>query len=205
MAAVLTMSYAICAAALTPVLLRLAEAAAHRPINAVVPVRLALAAVLAAFGAAAGARLDIGHALALLPVVVLAGAAALVDAYERRLPDVLTGSLAAASLTAIGVALAADHAEGMRALWGFGGGLMLSFGGKALSTAAVGWGDVKLAPSLTACLAWGGWSTVYVGLLAWAILILATSALLVVRSGRAAIVPYGPAMITGTLLAVLIT
>lgn len=198
-------SYAMCAAALTPLLLRLAEAAAHRPTIAAVPLRLALALVLAAFGAAAGARLDIGHAVSLLPVVILAGAAALVDAHERRLPDMLTGSLAATTLTAIGVALVADHAEGMRALWGFGGGLMLALVGKALSTAAIGWGDVKLAPSLTAVLAWGGWSTIHVGLLAWALLILATSALLTIRRGSAALVPYGPAMVTGTLLAVLIT
>jgi len=48
-----------------------------------------------------------------------------------------------------------------------------------------------------------GWSTVYLGMLAWALRILATAALLAARSGRAVVVPHGPAMVTGTLIAVL--
>lgn len=206
MAAILvTASCAVGAAALTPLLVRLAAATAHRKAVTTTPVRLALAAALGAVGAAAGARLDTAHAVGLLPLLILAGAAALVDARERRLPDVLTGCLAAVVTVAITLAVVGGHADGTRAMFGFLTGLLLAIIGKVLSDQAVGWGDVKLAPSLTACLAWSGWFTVYLGLLAWALLILATAGLLTVRSGRAVIVPYGPAMVTGTLMAVLVT
>ncbi|QJY47788.1 prepilin peptidase [Pseudonocardia broussonetiae] len=206
MAAILvSASCAVGAAALTPLLVRLADATAHRNAVTTAPVRFALAVALGGVGAAAGARLETGHAVGLLPVLVLAGAAALVDAHERRLPDVLTGCLAAGVAVTITLAAVGGHADGRRALYGFVAGLLLAIIGKWLSDAAVGWGDVKLAPSLTACLAWSGWFTVYVGLLAWALFILATAALLAVRSGRVVIVPYGPSMVTGTLIAVLVT
>ncbi|MDN5751157.1 MAG: prepilin peptidase [Pseudonocardia sp.] len=198
-------SCALGAAALAPVLVRLAEATAHRKAATRATVRLALAAALAGVGAVAGARLEAGHAVGLLLVVVLAGAAALVDARERRLPDVLTGCLAAAVTVAITLAVLGGQADGTRAMHGFLTGLLLAIIGKWLNDQAVGWGDVKLAPSLTACLAWSGWFTVYVGMLAWALGVLTTAALLAVRSGRAVIVPYGPAMVTGTLIAVLVT
>lgn len=200
-----TASFAVGAAALTPLLVRLADATAHCNAVTTTPVRLALAVALVGFGATAGARLDTAHAVALLPVLVLAGAAALVDAHERRLPDVLTGCLAAVVAVAITLAVAGGNADGTRAMYGFLTGLLLAIIGKWLSDHAVGWGDVKLAPSLTACLAWSGWFTVYLGLLAWALLILATAGLLAVRSGRAVIVPYGPAMVSGTVVAVLVT
>lgn len=206
MAALLvTAGCAVGAAALTPLLVRLAEATAHRNAVTTTPVRFALAVALGGVGAAAGARLETAHAVGLLLVIVLAGAAALVDAHERRLPDVLTGGLAAVVAVAITLAVLGGHADGRRAMYGFVTGLLLALIGKWLSDSAVGWGDVKLAPSLTACLAWSGWFNVYLGLLAWAVLILATAALLAVRSGRAVVVPYGPAMVTGTLIAVLVT
>ncbi|MDN5933006.1 MAG: prepilin peptidase [Pseudonocardia sp.] len=206
MAAVLVAAgCALGAAALAPVLVRLAEATAHRKAATRATVRLALAAALAGVGAVAGARLEAGHAVGLLLVVVLAGAAALVDARERRLPDVLTGSLATVVAVAILLAVLGGDADGSRAMYGFVTGLLVALVGKWVSDQAVGWGDVKLAPSLTACLAWSGWLTVYVGMLAWALGILTTVALLTVRARRAVIVPYGPAMVTGTLIAVLIT
>jgi leader peptidase (prepilin peptidase)/N-methyltransferase len=202
---IVTASCAVGAAALTPLLVRLADATAHGNTVTTTPVRLVLAVALAGVGAAAGARLETAHAVGLLTVLVLAGAAALVDAHERRLPDVLTGCLAAVVAAAITLAVFGGHADGRRAMYGFVTGLLLAIIGKWVSDRAVGWGDVKLTPSLTACLAWSGWFTVYVGLLAWAALILATASLLAARSGRAAVVPYGPAMVTGTVLAVLVT
>lgn len=206
MAAILvTAGCAVGAAVLMPLLVRLADATAHRNAVTTTPVRLALAVTLGGVGAAAGARLETAHAVGLLPVVVLAGAAALVDAHERRLPDVLTGCLAAVVAVAITLAAVGGHADARRAIYGFVTGLLLAIIGKSVSDQAVGWGDVKLAPSLTACMAWSGWFTVYIGLLAWAVFILATTAILAVRSGRAVVVPYGPAMVTGTLIAVLIT
>ena len=205
MAFLVTVSCAAGAAALTPVLVRLAEATAHRDTVAAIKVRLALVVVLGVVGAAAGSRLDVVHAVGLLPVVVLGGAAALVDAHERRLPDALTGCLTAVVAVTITLAAVGGNNDGRRAMYGFVTGLVLAVTGKWLSDRAVGWGDVKLTPSLAACLAWSSWWTVYLGLLTWAVLILVTAGLLTVRSGRAVVVPYGPAMVAGTLNAVLVT
>lgn len=204
-AAMMTIGCAIGAAALAPVMLRLAEATAHGPTIAATPLRVVAAAVLGAFGAAAGAWLDVGHAIVVVLVVVLAGAAALVDVVERRLPDPLTGPLAATLAVGIAVAIALGNPAGVRALWAFGAGVLLAVAGKVLHTESVGWGDVKLAPSLAACLGWSGWPTVYIGLLAWSALILATAVIVWTCRGRAALVPYGPAMVIGTALAVVIT
>jgi len=108
---------------------RLADATAHSNTGTTTPVRLALASALGGFGAAAGARLEIAHAVGLLFVVVLAGAAALVDAHERRLPDVLIGCLAAVVAVAITLAVVGGHADGRRAMYGFGTGLLLAIVG----------------------------------------------------------------------------
>ena len=73
--------------------------------------------------------------------------------------------------------------------------------GKTLSSAAIGWGDVKLAPTVGVVLA--HFDVVATGLWSIALLVLATAALLAVdrRSRDDGIVPYGPALVLGTLSA----
>ena len=80
--------------------------------------------------------------------------------------------------------------------------------GKLGSSAAVGWGDVKFAPALGAHLGWAGWPVFFSGLLAWWVLVLVTvGAAVAVRAvdpRRAQeVVPFGPAMLLGTLFALL--
>ena len=72
----------------------------------------------------------------------------------------------------------------------------------------MGWGDVKFAPALGAHLGWAGWPVLFSGLLAWWVLVLVTvGAVVAVRAvdpRRAEeVVPFGPAMLLGTLLALL--
>lgn len=193
------------AIALAPVLLRVAGATAHQPVRSTAATGVVVATSLAVFGAGAGAQLGVAGGLAVLLLLVPAAAAAIVDARERRLPDPLTAALAGILAALIAVGLAIGHPAVTSAVWGFVIGLVMALAGRLASAAAVGWGDVKLAPSLVAILAGAGWPAVYAGLLAWTGLILATALLVAVRRGRDALVPYGPAMVIGTALAVVAT
>jgi len=67
----------------------------------------------------------------------------------------------------------------------------------------MGWGDIKFAPSLAAPLAAVSWSTLYVGVLSWWVLIavLAGLGLLTGVLRRRDPMPFGPAMLLGTALA----
>lgn len=128
----------------------------------------------------------------LLPVIVLGGAAAVVDAREGRLPNALTGPLLLGSLVAVLVA--------GRSLIGVAAAVALLLVLKMTAAAAVGWGDVKLLPSLVAVLIVQ--DAVLTGIVLMALLV-ALSALLVGLSPgrRSAVVPYGPALVVGTLVA----
>lgn len=165
-----------------------------------------IAAALAAIGALLGWRVGVPGTLILVPVLVIGGAAALVDLRERRLPDTLTAALAVTTAAAVLVAAGTAPELAARALAGAAIGAVVVVAGRIVGPDAVGWGDVKLAPSLTAWLAGAGWVTLYAGLLAWSVLIAATAAVTGLRrSAHGAVVPYGPAMVLGTIAAIVIT
>ncbi len=132
-----------------------------------------------------------------LPVLVLGLAAAVVDVRERRLPDVLTGPLAAATAVAAvaqGALVPAVIAGGTTAA--------VATGLKLLAPEALGWGDVKLLPSLAATLAAAGPGVVYRGVAFWLLLVLLTAAgcwAAAGRGGREDVVPFGPALVAATL------
>ena len=200
-----TLLCASAALALTPALLLVAAATAHQPPRTTGPAYFTVAGALAALGALAGAQLGVTRGLTVLLLLAPAAAAAIVDARERRLPDPLTAALAGILAALIAVGLAIGHPAVTSTVWGFVIGLVIALAGRLANAAAVGWGDVKLAPSLAAILAGTGWPAVYAGLLAWTGLILATALLVAVRQGRTALVPYGPALVVGTALAVVVT
>lgn len=128
----------------------------------------------------------------LLPVVVLGGAAAVVDAREGRLPDALTGPLLLGSLVAV---LVAGHG-----LIGVAATIVLLLVLKTTVPAAVGWGDVKLLPSLVAVLTVQG--AVLTGVVLMALLVALSAVLVGLSPGRrSTVVPYGPALVVGTLVA----
>ncbi|MEU0200274.1 MULTISPECIES: prepilin peptidase [unclassified Streptomyces] len=168
------------------------------------PLAVATAAVCAALAAATGTRPEIGVWLLLAPVGVLL---TVVDFRVRRLPDPLTLPFAAAALALLGLtALVPEHAgEWTTALLGclaLGGGYLVLF---LINPAGMGFGDVKLALGAGAVLGWYGWPTVLLGTFAGFLLGALYGAALVLarRADRRTAIPFGPFLITGTLLGLL--
>ena len=114
------------------------------------------------------------------------------------LPDPLTAALAVVIAGQLAVLPVLGRDGGFRGAWLFVGGAAVCLLAKALLPDAVGWGDVKLVPSLAALLAVHGWSTLYTGILAWCVLVLTTALLDLARHTPAGIVAYGPALVAGT-------
>jgi leader peptidase (prepilin peptidase)/N-methyltransferase len=128
----------------------------------------------------------------LLPLVLLGPAAAVVDAYEGRLPDLLTGPLLGATL----LIAAASGSDGARGIAVAAVVTVLAALATVMVTDALGWGDVKLVPTLAIVL--GHQGALLAGLVAVVLLVGVTAAVVSVRD-RHAIVPYGPALVFGTI------
>lgn len=164
-----------------------------------------LALVCAALAAATGTRPEIGVWLLLAPVGVLL---AVVDLRVQRLPDVLTLPLAGAALALLGViSFVPEHTgDWLTALLGalaLGGGYFVLF---LINPAGMGFGDVKLALGIGAVLGWYGWPTVMLGTFAGFLLgALYGGALIVARkAGRKTSIPFGPFLIMGAFVGLLI-
>lgn len=133
---------------------------------------------------------------------------AVIDARTRLLPDRLTGptfvtvavaltgaSLATGAWTALGRGVAAAVLVGA------------AFLGMALvRSGGLGMGDVKLAPTLALALGWLSWSAVLTGFaLAYLLGGLAAVAAVVLRgANRQTRLPFGPWLIAGTVVALLV-
>lgn len=145
---------------------------------------------------------DVSGGIVALPLVVFGIACVLVDLRERRLPDALTGPIlvATATIVIVSALTAQEGARAVQALLAAAALTAVVLVVKVVRNAAVGWGDIKLMPSLGAVLGW--WDCLVVAALLWAVL-LAGSALLSARRGPDRVVPYGPALLAGTLGAVL--
>ncbi|THV30734.1 prepilin peptidase [Glycomyces paridis] len=156
--------------------------------------RLFALASLAAALVIAWRAADPLHALALAAVAAAGIAAGWIDAYERRLPDLLVlpaYPVAAALLLATGdpdamLRAAACAAAGL-ALYGIG-----------CAAGQVGFGDVKLAGLLGLVLGWAAWQTAAAAALA-TVLVGGGQAAVALAAGRRDL-PYGPAMLAGALL-----
>ncbi|ATG51861.1 prepilin peptidase [Brachybacterium vulturis] len=149
--------------------------------------------------------------LLVLPAVVLAVACALlvvVDLAEHRLPNRLLALAYPSLLISLlpAALLGPDWALLGRALLA-GMVVMVVYLVLALiSPAGLGMGDVKFSGLLGLALGWAGWQSVILGVLA-AFVLNAVIALLVmvVRRDRRGEVPFGPAMVAGTALALAVT
>jgi len=168
-------------------------------------VSTATALVCATLAAAAGPHPELGVWLLAAPVAVLL---ALVDHRVHRLPDILTLTLAAATLALLGVAalLPADAGSWLTALLG---GLALGAGYLVLyliNPAGMGFGDVKLALALGTALGWYGWPVLvtgaFAGVLYGALYGLGMVALR--RAGRKTAIPLGPFMLGGAFTGVVL-
>jgi leader peptidase (prepilin peptidase)/N-methyltransferase len=133
---------------------------------------------------------------------------AVIDLDVRRLPNaiVLPSYLVAAVLLVPAAVAHPDLGRVLRALAAMAVLWTFYFGLAVLYRGGMGFGDVKLAGLLGLYLGWLGWSAVWVGTFAGFLLGgLAGGALLVTRRvGRKAAIPFGPAMLAGALLAVLL-
>jgi leader peptidase (prepilin peptidase) / N-methyltransferase len=133
---------------------------------------------------------------------------AVIDATTRLLPNritypafplvgglLLTASLGLGDLARLGRALLAAAAVG-----GFFFLLAL------LSPRGMGLGDVKLSPTLGLALGWLSWSAVAVGVLAAFLLggLAGLGGMLAFGLSRKALLPFGPWLVTGALLGVLV-
>ncbi|MGW1062975.1 prepilin peptidase [Streptomyces aureus] len=168
----------------------------------VAPVTALLCAGLAL---ATGTRPELIVWLLLAPLGVLL---AVVDFRVQRLPDALTLPLAAAALALLGAAAALpEHAgEWTTALLGalaLGGAYFVLF---LVNPNGMGFGDVKLALGLGAMLGWYGWSVVVLGTFAGFLFGGLYGMVLVIarRAGRKTSIPFGPFLIAGAYVGLLI-
>ncbi|GAA0579774.1 prepilin peptidase [Streptomyces crystallinus] len=169
--------------------------------------RWAVATAVAAAGLAltTGPRPELAVWLLLLPPAALLAA---VDARVHRLPDVLTLPLAAAAALLLGAAALAPHPEGSwrDALLGglaLGGAYFVLF---LVNPAGLGFGDVKLAVGLGVALGWYGWGILFTGAFAGFAAggAYGLGLILARRAGRRAAIPFGPFMIAGSYLGLLL-
>lgn len=163
------------------------------------------ALVCAALAAATDTRPELGVWLLLAPVGVLL---TVVDLRVRRLPDALTLPLAGAALLLLGlVALVPEHAgDWLTALWAalaLGAGYFVLW---LVNPGGMGFGDVKLALGVGAALGWYGWPTVMLGTFAGFLFGALYGGALVVlrRAGRKTAIPFGPFLLGGGLVGLLI-
>jgi leader peptidase (prepilin peptidase)/N-methyltransferase len=132
---------------------------------------------------------------------------ATVDFTAHRLPDVLTLPLAAAALVLLGVAALLPDAGGS---WTSAllGSLILGAGYFALFliSKGFGFGDVKLALVLGTVLGWYGWAIVLIGTFAGYLLgaLYGIALILAGRAGRKTRIPFGPFLLAGTFVGVLL-
>ncbi|MFG3306611.1 prepilin peptidase [Streptomyces wuyuanensis] len=178
------------------------EPAVYRP-SVFVPAVTGLAC--AALASAVGPRPELAVWLLLAPFAVLL---ALVDRNVHRLPDRLTLPLAAAAAVLLGAAALVPGAGGSwpTALLGgpvLGGAYLVLF---LVNPNGMGFGDVKLALSLGVVLGWYGWEVLFVGAFAGFLLgAVYGLGLVVLRgAGRGTAIPFGPFMISGTLIGLLL-
>ncbi len=174
-------------------------------------VRPALAAVGAVVGGVLGwARAGEPDVVAFAVLGVLGVGMGYVDLRRHLLPDrftvpaLLTGALLLAGAAAAG---GVDGWTGYARAWACAGGLLLVYLLMALVyPAGLGLGDVKLAGALGLHLGWLGWWGPVVGTFAAFLIGGAVGVVLLVagRATRRSAVPFGPSMLLGALLAVVL-
>lgn len=140
-------------------------------------------------------------------VTVLAGVPlAAADLAERRLPTPLITGLYVAVLVVIVIeeVRRGDLTSMLRAVTGMIAALTF-YVVIALASGALGAGDIRLAGALSLALTWHSWSTLILGsLLALTLAALAGLTALAIRGGdRDTRIPLGPALIAGTVIALL--
>jgi leader peptidase (prepilin peptidase) / N-methyltransferase len=174
-------------------------ASCHGPISVRYPlVELGTAALFVAVTARFGVSPELPAYLYFAAITV---ALALIDVDVRRLPNAIvlpSYAVAAVLLVATGHWSSAGRAlVGMLALFGFYFFLWY------VHRRGMGFGDVKLAGLLGLYLGWLSWASVFVGAFAGFFIggLIGGALMLARRAGRTSLIPFGPAMLAGALLA----
>ncbi|MBV9025062.1 MAG: prepilin peptidase [Streptomycetaceae bacterium] len=163
------------------------------------------ALVCVALAVTTGPRPELVAWLLLVPPAMLL---ARIDLAVQRLPDVLTLPLGAGTAVALGVAavLPGHGGSWTRALLGavvLGAAYFVLL---LINPSGLGFGDVKLAPTLGLVLGWYGWPVLFAGTFAGFVLAAVTGLILlgIGRAGRKTPIPFGPFMLLGALGGVLL-
>jgi leader peptidase (prepilin peptidase)/N-methyltransferase len=145
---------------------------------------------------------------ALLALVATGVVLSIVDLTEHRLPNAVV--LPTVAIVAVLLVLAsALTGEWLRLAWTLAGGagmFLLYFTLALISPAGMGMGDVKFAAPLGLALGWFGWNVWVVGLAAGFIIggVVSLIALLLRRVTLRGSIPFGPSMLAGALVAILV-
>lgn len=145
---------------------------------------------------------------ALLGLAATGVVLSIVDLTEHRLPNaVLLPTLVV--LAVLLVLASALSGEWMALLWALAGGagmFGLYFTLALISPSAMGMGDVKFAAPLGLVLGWFGWNVWLVGLVAGFIIggVVSLAALALRRVSIRGSIPFGPSMLAGALVAILV-
>jgi len=173
------------------------------------PPALAAGLVTALLLAAAGYRVHPWPVLAAAAwLIVLGVPLSVIDLRVRRLPDALTGPAYAGVVAFLAIA-AADAGTWARLGRAALGGAILAAGFlllAVLSKGQIGPGDCKAAAVTGTLLAWYGWDQLLTGTLAGFLLAGAYGVFLMARHAatRRSSIPFGPFMLAGALLVVLL-
>jgi leader peptidase (prepilin peptidase)/N-methyltransferase len=145
---------------------------------------------------------------ALLALAATGVVLAIVDLTEHRLPNaVLLPTLVV--LAVLLVLASALSGEWIRLVWALAGGagmFLFYFVLALISPAGMGMGDVKFAAPLGLVLGWFGWNVWLVGLVAGFIIggVASVVALALRRVTLRGSIPFGPSMLAGALVAILV-
>lgn len=144
--------------------------------------------------------------LPLLGMVYFGIVLSAIDIEHRRLPDALTLAFAISTAASVvgGAWVTGDWDDVLRACWG---ALILGclyLGAFVAYPKGMGFGDVKLAPTIGAVLGFFGWGELAVGGFAAFLIGGSVGVLAMVRArrGRGVAIPFGPSMFAGAIIGV---
>jgi leader peptidase (prepilin peptidase)/N-methyltransferase len=134
---------------------------------------------------------------------------AVIDLREKLLPNriLLPATVVAAGLLTLAAALDDAWPDLLRALLAGAVSFAVLLAMGLLAPTGLGMGDVKLAALLGLVLGWFSWSAVLLGFLLGFVIqaVLGLALLAARRAGRSTELPFGPALLAGTLAAVLLS
>lgn len=176
----------------------------NEPISARYPlVELATAGLFAVMAIRFGLEPELAAYLYLAAVGL---ALALIDLDCKRLPDALTLPSYGVGLVLLGAASLDDPQQLLRAVLGAAAMFAVYFALAFAYPAGMGFGDVKLSGVLGLFTAWLGWDVWGAGVILGFLLggVAGVAVLLSKRGTRKSAIPFGPFMLLGALIAVLV-